>query len=62
MSKMSERFNSGLGVLQARIAQINVEKRVVLSDGRLGVVQQRGGHGPMRWESRGGAREWTDSP
>ncbi|MED6245239.1 hypothetical protein ATANTOWER_000551 [Ataeniobius toweri] len=62
VSKMIDRYNSGLGLLQAWIAQINVEKRVVLSDGSLGAVQQREGHGPMRWESRGGAREWTDSP
>lgn len=37
-------------------------KVMVVSDGSLGVVKQRGGHRPMRWESIKGARVWTDSP
>lgn len=28
----------------------------------LGVVQNGGGHGIMRWWSRGGAISWTDRP
>ncbi len=51
------RCNREIGVMQGKVTLINV-----ISDGSLGVVQQRGQHGPMRWRSRGGARGWTDSP